>query len=230
MDARRDMIARRTTALCLALSLLAGCNQQDNTSPAKGKTAKPAVNNDGPPMAAQSDQPGTPMAERVAVIGLLNKRNGQTRDFELKPGQSVRLGKVVIRVRACERTAPWETYPDQGAFVQVIIRERPRGTNDAERWAQIFSGWLFKENPAANVVQHPIYDVWVKECRMSFPGEEPAPGELAAPDKGDDKAESSSKSSAPQSPSAAPKARPQPEAPAEEEAVDEAEGEATVET
>jgi hypothetical protein len=181
-------------------------------------------------MAAQSDQPGTPMAERVAVIGLLNKRNGQTRDFELKPGQSVRLGKVVIRVRACERTAPWETYPDQGAFVQVIIRERPRGTNDAERWAQIFSGWLFKENPAANVVQHPIYDVWVKECRMSFPGEEPAPGELAAPDKGDSKSESSNKSSAPQSPSAAPKARPQPEAPAEEEAVDEAEGEATVET
>lgn len=112
------------------------------------------------------------MAERVAVVGLLNKRNGQTRDFELKPGESVRFGKVVIRLRACEKTAPWETYQDHGAFVQLIVRQRPPGSNDAERWAQVFSGWLFKENPTANVVEHPIYDVWIKECRMSFPGEE----------------------------------------------------------
>lgn len=117
---------------------------------------------------------GTAMAERVAVLGLLNKRNGQTRDIELKPGESVRLGKVEVRLRACEKTAPWETFHDQGAFVQMIIRERPTGTNDAERWHQVFSGWLFKENPAANIVQHPVFDVWVKECRMSFPGEEEA--------------------------------------------------------
>jgi hypothetical protein len=224
------MIARNATALCLTLSLLAACGQQDDKLPAKGKTAKPAISRDEAPIAAQTDQPGTPMAERVAVVGLLNKRNGQTRDFELKPGQSVRVGKVVIRVRACERTAPWETYPDQGAFVQVIVRERPRGTNDAERWAQIFSGWLFKENPAANIIQHPIYDVWVKECRMSFPGEEPAPGELAEPEKSGDKPEASSKSSAPQSPAAPARAKPEPEAPAEDDAADEAEGEATIET
>ena len=215
------MIARNATALCLTLSLLAACGQQDEKLPAKGKTAKPAISRDEAPIAAQTDQPGTPMAERVAVVGLLNKRNGQTRDFELKPGQSVRVGKVVIRVRACERTAPWETYPDQGAFVQVIVRERPRGTNDAERWAQIFSGWLFKENPAANIIQHPIYDVWVKECRMSFPGEE-APVEESRDES------ASNRSSAPQSAPAdkAPAAAPAPA----DEAENSGEGEATVET
>src|SRR6187399_1377190 len=30
----------------------------------------------------------TPMRDRVAVIGLLNKRNGATRDVTLKPGQA----------------------------------------------------------------------------------------------------------------------------------------------
>jgi hypothetical protein len=109
--------------------------------------------------------------------GLLNKRTGQTRDIELKPGEALRFGKVVVRLRACERTAPWETYPDQGAFVQLIIFERPPGTVQAERWRQVFSGWLFKENPAANVVEHAVYDVWVKACKMSFPGEEDAVSE-----------------------------------------------------
>ena len=159
------------------------------------------------------------MAERIAVVGLLNKRNGQTRDFELKPGEAVRFGKVVIRVRACEKTAPWETYQDQGAFVQLIVNQRPAGTNAAERWVQVFSGWLFKENPAANIVQHPVYDIWVKECRMSFPGEE------AADEEPDAETPASKSSSEPQS-------APDAAAPAPAPAAEEAGGadEATVET
>ena len=46
----------------------------------------------------------TPMKDRVAVLGLLNKRNGQTRDLTLKPGQATRIGNVVVRLRACEQT------------------------------------------------------------------------------------------------------------------------------
>lgn len=158
------------------LALLSACNGAETAEEAGRKAAarateKAKTSSDNPAIAVQAGI-GTPMAERTAILGLLNKRNGDTRDVELKPGQDIRIGKVVIRLRACEKTAPWETYPDQGAFVQLIVNERPPGTNQNERWRQIFSGWLFKENPAANVIQHPIYDVWVKECRMSFPGEE----------------------------------------------------------
>jgi hypothetical protein len=211
-------------ALCSAL-MLSACEKGSQTPP-KAKVKKEAISADAPVAQEDGDAPGTPIAERVAVIALLNKRNGETQDFELKPGEAVRQGKVVIRVRACERTAPWETYPDQGAFVQLIIRERPRGTNNPERWGQVFSGWLFKENPAANIVQHPIYDVWVKECRMRFPGEEDEPSETPKASDGDSNTSPNRPSSRPQSPS-----RPEQEAEAEEEeAVDEGEGEATVET
>jgi len=109
----------------------------------------------------------TPMAERVAVIGLLNKRNGETRDLTLKPGQATRVGDVVVRLRACERTAPWEQEQYTGAFVQLDVR----GTDS--KWRRSFSGWLFKERPALNVVLHPIYDVWPKSCTMSFPDRGP---------------------------------------------------------
>jgi hypothetical protein len=120
----------------------------------------------------------TPMADRVAVVGFLNKRNGLWRDLTLKPGQAVRIGDVVIRLRACEATAPWEPEQLTGAFVQLLV-------NDADKkWRRYFSGWLFKESPSLNVVEHPAYDVWTKECRMRHadigpdttvvrPGEEP---------------------------------------------------------
>ena len=65
----------------------------------------------------------TPMKDRVAVIGLLNKRNGQSRDVTLKPGQTVRIGDVILHLRACERTAPWEPDELTGAFVQVDVQQ-----------------------------------------------------------------------------------------------------------
>ena len=105
----------------------------------------------------------TPMKDRVAVIGLLNKRNGLWRDLTMKPGQALRVGDVIIRLRACEQTAPWEAQKLTGAFVQTDVRD-PDG-----QWHRIFSGWLFKESPSLNVVEHPVYDVWPKSCTMRYP-------------------------------------------------------------
>ncbi len=110
---------------------------------------------------------GTPMEDRVATLGLLNKRNNLTQDLQMKPGESRRIGNVIVRLQACERTPPWEMPQETGAFVQVLVQDR----GDPE-FKQIFSGWLFKNSPSLNVVEHPIYDVWVKECAMSFPGDE----------------------------------------------------------
>ena len=105
----------------------------------------------------------TPMNEREAVLGLLNKRNGEAREFKLKPGQAARIGDVIVRLRACDKTAPWEADQLTGAFVQVDVEQLDKS------WRRVFSGWLYKERPALNVVQHPVYDVWVKSCAMTFP-------------------------------------------------------------
>jgi hypothetical protein len=114
------------------------------------------------------------MAERVAVLGVLNKRNGIVRDVALRPGQSAQWKDLIVRLRACERTAPWEPEPLTGAFIQVDV-QRPD-----DNWGRVFSGWVFRESPSLNVVEHPVYDVWVKNCEMTFPGGEPAPPAAAA--------------------------------------------------
>jgi pyruvate/2-oxoglutarate dehydrogenase complex dihydrolipoamide acyltransferase (E2) component len=109
------------------------------------------------------------MAERVAVLGFLNKRNGIVRDVTLKPGQAVRVNDAIVRLRACETTAPWENEKLTGAFVQLDV-QRPD-----ESWHRAFSGWIYKESPSLNVVEHPIYDVWPKSCAMTYPSGPEAP-------------------------------------------------------
>ena len=154
--------------------------------------------------AAQADLKGsTPMAQRVAVVGLLNKRNSVSRDLTLKPGQAVRVGDTIVRLRACERTAPWEQQTLTGAFVQLDV-------NGADKvWRRVFSGWLYKERPQLNVVLHPVYDVWVKSCTMSFPATGPDTVSIAAPASSAKKsaaggARPSSDDSGPEEPTAGP--------------------------
>ena len=164
MDARLSV--RATLALLTVLALgAAGCGRSEQPKAPASERAATATAAPAP-----GQQAGvTPMAQRVAVLGLLNKRNGIVRDLTLKPGQSVRVKDVVVRLRACETTAPWENEALTGAFVQLDVA-RTDG-----QWQRIFSGWLYKESPSLNVVEHPVYDVWPKSCAMTYPAGPSAP-------------------------------------------------------
>src|SRR5262249_47465072 len=148
--------------LLVAVALAAcGRGGEENAS-------KPVISNSTVPISVNA--PGvTPMAQRVAVLGILNKRNGIVQNVTLKPGQSVRWKDVIVRLRACETTAPWEEEKLTGAFVQVDV-QRPD-----KKWGRIFSGWLYKESPSLNVVENPVYDVWPKSCAMRYPAGPSAP-------------------------------------------------------
>lgn len=161
---------RRSLVLIGALAL-AACNQ----APPEPRAVATDVPEDmRAPKMVQPVEPsaGTPMQDRVAVMGVLNKRNNLSQTFEMKPGESRRWGDVIVRLSACERTAPWEFPRQTGAFAQVFVQQ---AGSETANWAKVFSGWLFKESPSLNVVEHPIYDVWVKDCKMSFDGDKPAP-------------------------------------------------------
>src|SRR4051794_32196485 len=191
--------AGRFSALAAGLAVLSGCHK----GPAGGQTGGEAPIVDIP-QTVVSEAPGTtPMKDRVAVIGLLNKRNGLSRDLVMKPGQAFRVKDVIIRLRACETTAPWEAQKLTGAFVQVFIRDTH---GDFRRR---FSGWLYKETPSLNVVEHPVYDVWVKSCAMTHPeaGASTVRAGSAASSR------SSAPNSAPPSRAAGPPAPPAPSAP-----------------
>lgn len=188
-----------------ALAGLAACGPTG--APERNAQANATIETVDIPQTVTRMAPGTtPMAERVAVLRLLNKRNGDMRQFSLRPGQAARAGDVIVRLRACETTAPWEVQRLTGAFVQLDVR------NAQGRFERVFSGWLYKETPSLNVVEHPIYDVWPMSCAMTHPeGGEPV---------GRD---SSRRSSAPNSGASPSTQRPAGTPPAEEESAPSAE-------
>ena len=154
-----------------ALALLAGCGRgAEKPEPAPTEVPSAVATTAIGAPAVESSY-GTPVKDRVATLGLLNKRNNLTQDVVLKSGEGRRIGNVVIRLATCEKTLPWEKPQEEGAFVQVYIEERA-STAAPLAWHKVFSGWLFKNSPSLNVVEHPVYDVWVKQCAMKFPGED----------------------------------------------------------
>lgn len=188
-------MSRQTTTALVALLAASGLAACDRT-PSKGNgsaTVQTVAKSDGVPQEVGGIEGATPMEQRVAVLGLLNKRNGLVRELEMKPGESARVGRAIVRLRACEQTAPWEDPPETGAFVQLTVQDQ-----SDDKWRRVFSGWIFRERPDRNIIQHPIYDVFVKSCAMTYLGGAPvAPaatksGPAAAPKA----------SSAPQSPAA----------------------------
>ncbi len=177
------MIPRRAGALALGLAAVgaiswAAISQTQQATPDPSVELSPDLQQGNSTQAAPAPAPAkrvaaapvlppitsdTPMAERVAIIGVLNKRNGMARDVTLHPGQGARFGDLIVRLRACEATADYEPEQLTGAFIQADKRG-PDG-----KWRRIFSGWLYKETPSLNVVEDPLYDVWPKSCAMRHP-------------------------------------------------------------
>ena len=186
-------LSRLALLALLAATSLSACDR-GNSGKRPGETSAQLAKSDHVPKEVGGIAGATPMEQRVAVLGLLNKRNGLVREIEMKPGESVRIGRAIVRLRACETTAPWEDPPETGAFVQLTVQDQRD-----DKWYRFFSGWLFRERPERNVIQHPIYDVFVRSCTMSWPGEVTVPADGATPPAGG-AAAASTRSRAPQSP------------------------------
>lgn len=148
-------------------------------APAKAKAAPKAA-----PAKAESSTTVTPATPApaappkgtnpVAVIGVLDKRQGTSAQFTLKPGERFQFGRLSGIMRTCDRTQPYEVQ-QSAAFVQVIDQPPTLRGRPAPKAVVAFSGWLFAESPSLNPFVHPVYDVWLKSCTMQFPDGPSAP-------------------------------------------------------
>jgi len=92
-----------------------------------------------------------------ALLQGLDKVTARISSFEAPIGADVRFGTLDIVVKRCVK-APPEESPESAAFIE-IKEVRPE---EAPR--VLFSGWMFASSPALSALEHPVYDVWVKDC------------------------------------------------------------------
>ena len=94
----------------------------------------------------------------VVVLQGLDKITARVSTFEIEVGKIGYFGVLRIEVKSCKKKPPMEP-PEKVAF--VVINDLKPG----EKMIEVFKGWMFASSPSLNGLEHPVYDVWVLDCK-----------------------------------------------------------------
>lgn len=102
----------------------------------------------------------------IAVFAALDKVTGRILPLDVPIGETVRFGALTVTPRVCYTRPPTEP-PLTSVFVEV---DEIKLSGDRQR---IFTGWMFAQSPGLHAVEHPVFDVWLTNCKTESP-EQPA--------------------------------------------------------
>jgi hypothetical protein len=97
-------------------------------------------------------------ADTAAVLQGLDKVTARVSTFAVPVDGAVRFGSLDVAVRACHKRPP-EEPPESTAFLEI------QEVRAGERAVPLFSGWMFASSRGLNALEHPVYDIWVLDCR-----------------------------------------------------------------
>jgi hypothetical protein len=125
--------------------------------------AAPASAQRKPPEPAKKEEPAPEpkldVEGKGAILQGLDKVTARISTLEASVGQTVSFGSLSITVRRCQRSRPDQKL-ERAAFLEIDNTDP--ATKQKRR---VFSGWMFMSNPAISALEHPVYDVWVKDCK-----------------------------------------------------------------
>jgi len=139
-----------------------GTPQQGN-QPAANAPQGPAPQNE-----TVVEPPPQRIPNPTAVFAGLDKITGRITSFDVAINETVQFGALQVTPRVCYSRPPTET-PQTDSFVEV---DEVTLLGKIQR---IFTGWMFAASPGLHAVEHPIYDVWLTDCKG---GKNPAVAEV----------------------------------------------------
>lgn len=122
-----------------------GAPQQANTAPQPGDEVV-------------VEPPPQRIANPQAIFSGLDKITGRIISFDVAINETVQFGALQVTPRVCYSRPPTET-PNTDAFIEV---DEVTLQGEIKR---IFDGWMFAASPGLHAVEHPVYDVWLTDCK-----------------------------------------------------------------
>lgn len=106
----------------------------------------------------------------VAAFSGIDKITGRITNFDVYIGETVQFGALQVTPKVCYSRDDTEAQKVT-SFVEVdeITLDR--------KIRRIFTGWMFADSPGLNAVEHPVYDVWLVECKAKSDVPPPEDGE-----------------------------------------------------
>ncbi|MCS6778600.1 MAG: DUF2155 domain-containing protein [Geminicoccaceae bacterium] len=109
------------------------------------------------PAATAWSRPSEP--HRIAVLRTLDKVTARVGTIEAPIDTATRFGTLRVTPRACLVAPPIEP-PERAAFLEIREQDGPQ-RGEVVR----FQGWMFASSPGLSALEHPVYDVWLLDCR-----------------------------------------------------------------
>lgn len=97
-----------------------------------------------------------------AVLRVLDKTNARVSEITLEVGKPFLYEKLTLLARACRTAAPDEE-PEAAVFLEVTEAAAESAVDHAK--PALFTGWMFASSPSLSALEHPVYDLWLKECK-----------------------------------------------------------------
>ena len=132
--------------------------QQQRPGTATANAPAPPPGPPPPPEDVVTPPPPQRVTNPTAVFSGLDKITGRITAFDAAIGETVQFGALQVTARACYSRPPTET-PLTDGFVEV---DEVTLQGEVRR---IFTGWMFAASPGLHAVEHPIYDVWLTDCK-----------------------------------------------------------------
>jgi hypothetical protein len=120
------------------------------------------------------EPPPQRIANPTAVFSGLDKITGRIINFDVAINETVQFGALQVTPRVCYSRPPTET-PNTDAYLEV---EEVTLSGEIKR---IFDGWMFAASPGLHAVEHPVYDVWLTDCKGAPSAVAEAPPEAKPP-------------------------------------------------
>ncbi|MEQ1695315.1 MAG: DUF2155 domain-containing protein [Hyphomicrobiaceae bacterium] len=124
---------------------------------------------------------------KVAVFAALDKVTARISKLEAPLGETVKFGSLKLTTKVCYSRSATE-QPKTSTFVEVDE------TMLSGQEKRLFAGWMFAESPGLHAVEHPVFDIWLTDCKQPVkpvpqaaavkPGQVPATGGVIAPADG----------------------------------------------
>ena len=94
----------------------------------------------------------------TAVFSGLDKITGRIIAFEVAIDETVQFGSLQITPRVCYSRPPTEA-PQTDVFAEVDE------VAEDKTYHRIFTGWMFADSPGMHGIEHPVYDIWLTDCK-----------------------------------------------------------------
>ena len=105
-----------------------------------------------------------PIDGNSVYLHVLDKVTSRVEIIEIPVGEIFEFGSLQIEIFLCKKRPP-EEVPEDFVLLRVYDKISPENSEI------IFQGWMISSSPAVTPFEHPIYDVWVKDCKIDIDSE-----------------------------------------------------------